>query len=112
MALAYYDVGAGHFDQPATSRFCALSRSENRTKLEFNQHCMDSMTSLRYYTAHARSPIHSPFFFGGWVRTPTIKAIRGIKFNFAQCFLHCPISYGLQCHKILLNRYNNTGYFH
>ena len=41
-------LGAGHFDQPATCRFCAFSRSENRTKLEFNQHCMDSMTSLRY----------------------------------------------------------------
>ena len=44
MALAYYDVGAGHFDQPATARFCAFSSSENRTKLEFNQYCKDSMT--------------------------------------------------------------------
>ena len=55
-----YDVGAGHFNRPATARFCAFSRSENRTKLEFNQHCMDSMTSLRYFTAHARWPIHIP----------------------------------------------------
>ena len=62
MALAYYDVGAGHFDQPATSRFYAFSRSEHHTKLEFNQHCMDSMTSLRYFTAHAPWPIHSSFF--------------------------------------------------
>ena len=62
MALAYYDVGAGHLAQPATVRFCAFSRSENRKKLEFNQYCMDSMTSLRYFTAHARWPIHSPFF--------------------------------------------------
>ena len=62
MALAYYDVGAGYFDQPATSRFYAFSRSEHHTKLEINQHCMDSMTSLRYLIAHARWPIPSPFF--------------------------------------------------
>ena len=86
MALAYYDVGADHFDQPASSKFCAFSRSENRTKLEFNQHCMDSMTSLRYYTAHARWPTHSPFFLGGWGRTPNMKVIRSIKFNIAKCF--------------------------
>ena len=107
MAVAYYDVG--HLTQPATSRFCAFSLSENRTKLEFNQHSMDSMTSLRYLTAHARCPIHIPFFFVGWGRTPTIKVIRGIKFNIAECFLHCPINFGFQCPKILLKRYNNIG---
>ena len=72
---------------------------------------MDSMTSLRYFTAPAHWPIHSPFFSGGWGRTPTRKVIRGIKFNIAEYFLHCPVSSGLQCHKILLNRYNNIGYF-
>ena len=65
MALTYYDVGAGHLHQPASARFYAFSRSEKRTKLEFNQHCMDSMTSLRYFTEHARWPIHSPFSWVG-----------------------------------------------
>ena len=65
MALVYYGIGAGHLDQRATSRFCAFSRSENRTELEFNQHCRDFMTSLRYFTAHARWPIHSPFLWVG-----------------------------------------------
>ena len=46
-ALDGSGLGAGYLDQPATARFCAFSRSEDRTKLEFNQHCMDSMTSLR-----------------------------------------------------------------
>ena len=68
------------------------------------------MTSLRYFTAHARCPIHSPFL-GGWGRTPTMNVIMGIKFNIAECFLHCLISSGLQCQKILLKRYNNIGLF-
>ena len=34
-----------------------------------------------------------------------MKVIRGIKLNNAECFLHCRISSGLQCHKILLKGY-------
>ena len=84
MALAYYDVmdvGAGNFDQPATSRFCAFSRSENRTKVELNQHCIDSMTSLRYISVHARWPIHSPFF--EWVGAhPNYESYQGHKIQY------------------------------
>ena len=37
----------------AKARFCAFSCSENRTKLELNQNCMDSMTSLQYFNYSA-----------------------------------------------------------
>ena len=52
---------------------------------------------------------------GGGVRThPTHppaygpEVIRGIKFNIAECFLHCLISSGLQCPKILLTRLHKS----
>ena len=57
----------GFLDFIAKARFCAFSWSENRTKLELNQNCMDSMTSLysTLITAHARWPIHGTFFWVG-----------------------------------------------
>ena len=50
-------------------------------------------------------------FFGCVGAHPNYESYQGHKFNIAECFLHCPISSGLQYHKILLNRYNNIGYF-
>ena len=43
----------GFLDFIAKARFCAFSWSENRTKLELNQNCMDSMTSLQYFNYSA-----------------------------------------------------------
>ena len=65
MALAYYKVGAGHLDQTATARFCVFSWSENRTKLEFSQHCMDSMTSLGTLQRMFAGLYIAPFFLPG-----------------------------------------------
>ena len=62
----------GFLDFIAKARFCAFSWSENRTKLELNQNCMDSMTLLQYFNYSAW-----PFF--GWV---------GAHPNYESCQLH------------------------
>ena len=67
---------------------------------------MDSMTSLGPIRTLQR--MLAGLDMGGGAHghgcgpTPTMKVVRGIQFNIAECFLHCLISSGLQCHKILL----------
>ena len=57
----------GSLDFLAKARFCAFSWSENRTKLELNQNCMDSMTSATVLKLQRmRAGLYIACFFG-WV---------------------------------------------